>query len=205
MTISYMNKDAAISDFLERYMFGQWLLDVAEIDEVYNEQQSQIDEALAAAFKQLLQQADTLHQQGKKGKVRYIYLSYLRTSIMEERIMYRLDAYDSNWYLDPIECTTQWEPSFIFNPLFRRMKALDQVKKQYARKITAMDLEQMMQIEAIKYHGLALEMLKSRLPFILDQLEITSIMDESGLTIAAGEYRDETELLYEYGQDGDTR
>ncbi|WP_438347715.1 hypothetical protein ACP8HI_18855 [Paenibacillus sp. FA6] len=202
--MNYMNKEAAISDFLEKFVFNQWINDVILIDDVYKERQEQIDRSLYESFNDLLVKASTLHEQGDKGEIRYIYCSYLRTSVMENKAMYRLDAYDSKWYLDSTECSTTWEASFMFEPLFKRMEMLEQEKKHYARKITSMDIEEVKQIEGYKYHLLTKELIKEQLPFIMDKCHFNHIIDDSGLIVAVGEYRDESEMVFEYnGQGGD--
>lgn len=203
--MNYMDKDAAISDFLEKHVFGQWINDVIDIDDAYKERQEQIDLSLFDAFNDLLVKASTLHEQGDKGKIRYIYYSYLRTSVMENKATYRLDAYDSNWYLDLTECSTTWNASFIFEPLFERIEKLEQEKKHYARKITSMDIEEVKQLEGYKYHVLTKEWIKEQLPSIMGTCHFNHIIDDSGLIVAVGEYRDETEIVFEYvGKGGDT-
>lgn len=200
--MNYMNKDAALSDFLEKYVFNQWINDVVLIDDAYKERQEQIDRTLYEAFNDLLVKASTLHEQGNKGKIRYIYCSYLRTSVMENKADYRLDAYDSKWYLDLTECSSRWDPSFMFDPLFERMELIEQEKKHYARKITSMDIEEVKQIEGYKYHLLTKEFIKEQLPSIMEKCDFKSIIDDSGLIVAVGEYRDETEIVFEYNSQG---
>ncbi|OAB45499.1 hypothetical protein [Paenibacillus glacialis] len=200
----YMDKDAALSDFLEKHVFNQWINDVILIDDAYKERQEQIDRSLCDAFNDLFVKASTLHEQGDKGKIRYIYCSYLRTSVMENKVVYRLDAYDSNWYLDPIECSITWNPSFMFDPLFKRMELLEDEKKLYARKITSMDIDEVKQMEGYKCHLLTKEFIKDKISSVMNECHFKQMADDSGLTVAVGEYRDESEIVFEYnGQGGD--
>ncbi|CAH1202488.1 hypothetical protein PAECIP111893_01806 [Paenibacillus plantiphilus] len=77
--------------------------------------------------------------------------------------------------MDKVECTALWRADFIFEPLFRRMKELEQTKKAYARKFTSQDLDRIKQIEAVKYHLLAIEFLKSMVPALLGSSDYAQI------------------------------
>lgn len=133
---------------------------------------------------------------GEKGEICTIYFSFLRTSIMENSAAYRLDAYDENWFLDRTECSVVWEADFIFAPLFRRMAELETVKFCYARKITSMDIERIKLMEAIKYHLLTVEFMRSMVPMLLECQGFCQMAKSPQICLLAGEYRDQSEVLY---------
>ncbi|MFB6367940.1 hypothetical protein ACFCP7_28810, partial [Paenibacillus elgii] len=147
-----MTKDEALQDLLERYVFDRWQFDLPEIDERYRQEKELIEQGFLAAFEAVCRQAVKLQEKGRKGDIYYVYISFLRTSIMADTAEYRMDAYDENWFLDPEECASLWSADFIFAPLFRRMGELGETRKAYARKITSMDIEKIKLIEAYKYH-----------------------------------------------------
>ena len=128
-----MDRDAALQDLLEKHVFTEWLQDLALIENNFLSRQQAIADELMAALESLCQLATVQHEQGRKGEIRYIYISLLRTRVMKNKAIYRIDAYDENWFLDGAECAVEWSADFIFQPLFNRMAKLEQLKSNYTR------------------------------------------------------------------------
>jgi hypothetical protein len=198
-----MDKQAAMHDFWQKHVLDRWQYDLIEIDQRYSEQKAGIENGFCQAFDALCTQAARQQEQGSKGEIHTIFFSFLRTSIMENSAAYRLDAHDENWFLDRTECTVAWEADFIFAPLFRRMTELEQVKSAYARKITSMDIERIKQSEAIKYHLLAVEFMKSMVPMLLECPGYRQMGKSLKICLLAGEYRDQCEVLYAHPDPAD--
>lgn len=192
-----MDRQAAMHDFFQKHVLDRWQYDLPLIDRRYNEEKEAIDRSFCDVFHELCTQAARQQGQGDKGEIHTIYVSYLRTSIMDNNALYRIDAYDENWFLDITECAVKWDASFIFDPLFKRMDELEVQKSAYARKITSMDIEQIKQMEAIKYHLLAVEFMRSMVPVLLDVPGYHQMAKSSKFCLLAGEYRDQSEVLYQ--------
>ncbi|CAH8245374.1 hypothetical protein WJ0W_002609 [Paenibacillus melissococcoides] len=200
-----MSKEEALQDLLEQHVFDRWQFDLPELDERYRQEKEQIERRFLAAFEAVCKQAAKLQAEGRKGSIRYVYFSFLRTSIMANTALYRIDAYDDNWFLDVEECASSWSADFIFAPLFRRMGELEEKRKAYARKITRMDIEKIKLIEAYKYHLLTVEWLRGFIPSLIES-EAYRRMDKSvNLQLFIGEYKDRCELLYETSGGDDER
>jgi len=195
-----MNRQAALDDFVERFVINQWMVDLPVIEAEYERRQEEIESAFLISFDEACKQAAIQQQAGRKGKAAYMYISLLRTHVMEGRAGYRIEVYDENWFMDRHDCSSVWEADFIFQPLFARMEALKGQLGPYARKVTAMDIDQMIQFELIPYHALTIELLKEMVPRLLPSSEWYERMVRSdALKIIGGEYRDTSELLYENG------
>ncbi|MEK5321130.1 hypothetical protein NSS94_17990 [Paenibacillus sp. FSL L8-0644] len=190
-----MDRDAALQDLLEKHVFTEWIHDLALIENNFLTRQQAIEDELIAALESLCQLATLQHEQGRKGDIRYIYISLLRTCVRKNKAVYRIDAYDENWFLDETECAVEWSADFVFEPLFNRMTKLEKLKSDYARKITTMDIEQIQQIEAVKYHLLTVEFLKSQMPVFIASPSLERMPKANVCTIFAGEYRDDNEIL----------
>ncbi|CAH1189905.1 hypothetical protein PAECIP111893_00003 [Paenibacillus plantiphilus] len=190
-----MDRDTVLDKFLEEHVFDQWLDDLIPIGDALNERKEEIEHGLCQTLDTVWRQVAEQQEQGVKGAIHYVYISLLRTGIMENIPHYRIDAYDENWMMDKVECTALWRADFIFEPLFRRMKDLEQVKKGYARKITSQDLDRIKQIEAVKYHLLAIEFIKSMMPALLSSMEYSRIAKSLGINWMAGEFRDQSVRL----------
>lgn len=190
-----MDKQTALQDFVEKYVLHQWENELLAIDQRYNQNKANIENGLTVAFDKACKKALKLQEQGPKGDIQYIYLSFLRTSIMNNTALYRIDAYDQNWYLDQEECSALWEADFIFHSLFQNMAELETKKADYARKITSMDIERIKQYEALKYHSLAVEFLREMLPKLIETDGYKQMGKTPDLSIMAGEYMDQSEIL----------
>ncbi|MNH43805.1 hypothetical protein D3C79_1057970 [compost metagenome] len=59
-----------------------------------------------------------------------------------------------------------------------------------------MDIERILQIEAIRYHLFTIEFMRSMIPSILECEGYNQLGKKPNICILAGEYRDRSELLY---------
>lgn len=191
-----MDRDAALGDLLERYVFDRWQEDLLAIGDRYDKNQIKIETGFVQAIDNICRQAAQLQAQQLKGDIQYIYVSLLRTSVMEHRAHYRIDIYDERWFLDPVECSGLWEADFIFDPLFQRITELNTVKTQYARKISSMDIERILQIEAARYHLFAIEFMRNLIPSILEGEGYILMGKKPNICLLVGEYRDQCEILH---------
>lgn len=190
-----MDRETVLEAFLQEHVLERWVDDVPRIEENFFAAQTKIEASLLEAVTAVCEQVAALQQEGRKGRIRYLYISWLRTRLMGGEGVYRIDAYDGHWLLDRVECSTLWSADFVFEPLLRRMGRWEQTIKGYARRMTIMDLEQIGQIEAVKYHHLAVSFLHSMVPLLVHSEALQKLDKEPGFTIFAGEYRDESEPL----------
>lgn len=195
-----MNREEAIQDFMERYVIDRWQDEILAIDERYAKNKASIEKELTDAFVKVCHQAQLLQQQQRKGSIHYIYFSFLRTSILENKSIYRIDFYDENWFLDNEECCGHWDVDFIYHSLFQHMRELEEKRKAYARKVTAMDIEHFKLFEAFKYNMLVIEFIREQLPALLEQEAFKGVKCSEELHILAGEYMDQSEILYAGGE-----
>lgn len=191
-----MMKEAALEDFVKRYVLDRWQQELSVIDKRYYENKHNIKENLLGAFDSLCKNAVTLQELEKKGPIKYIYFSFLRTSIMQNTSLYRLDAYDEKWFLDKEECTASLKVDFIFNSLFQHMEELENKKMEYGRQITSMDIERIKLLEAPKYHIMTMEFIRSLVQQLVEIESYKKMLKSKDICIMAGEYMDASEILY---------
>ncbi|WP_127570749.1 hypothetical protein [Paenibacillus xylaniclasticus] len=191
-----VDKDVVMDRFLQDHVLDKWEPDLIVIQNQLAERETEIIGSFKQSFAKLCARAAEQQREGRKGPVQYIYISMLRTSVMEDDPLYLLEAFDEQWLLDPVACTSTWRADFAFSPLFRRMQELERVKVDYARAVTSMDLDRIKQIEVVKYHWMVLEFMRDQIPSLLLMDEYKEMLKNEGLKIMAGEYRDESQLLY---------
>ncbi|MBC2580545.1 hypothetical protein [Clostridium sp. DJ247] len=193
---STINKNEALQDFIEKYIADRWQEELFVIDERYKKNKEHIDNELISVFDSICKNALKLQNQDKKGDIKYIYISFLRTSIMDNKSFYRIDAYDKNWFLDKEECCTYWNTDFVFNSLFNHIEELEEKKKEYAKKITSMDIERIKLLEALKYNALVTEFIREMIPRLIETEGYIEMGKSLEICILVGEYMDASEIIY---------
>ncbi|RRJ63177.1 hypothetical protein EHV15_09780 [Paenibacillus oralis] len=193
---SVMSREEALGLFLENHVLDRWQGDLETISETFIKNQDSIKAGFAGVMDAVCRKGAGFQDTGVKGEIQFIYLSLLRTSVKEHQADYRIDLYDERWFFDPVECSLNWQAEFIFAPLFQRMRELDQLKSSYARKVSSMDIERILQMEAERYHLVAIEFMRSMVPAVLDCEGYKLLAKKPNLCIFAGEYRDRSEVIY---------
>ena len=194
--IIYPDKEKLIEEFEEKYVTDKWVDKFLEVDEMYKCDKAAIEENLISAFEEVCKQAIVLQEKQLKGEIKYIYISLLRTSILENKGEYRIDLYDENWFLDKEENSININLNFIYVPLFDFVKELKEKKSEYGRNITDMDIENIMLREVYKFHVLAVEFLKGLIENFIKISSYEKMKKAEDIRILAGEYMDEAEIIY---------
>ena len=156
-----VDKVKVINEFKEKYVDKRFREETFKIYERFNSNKEDIKEEIINKFKQVCAYSMELQEKGLKGEIQYIHISYLRTGLIENKGIYRIDLYDDKWFVDKEECSINIDFDFIFKALFSHMSELEEHKKEYGRNITEMDLERIKLKEADKYHDLAIKILKN--------------------------------------------
>lgn len=192
-----VDKEKILHEFNEKYVIKRFEQETVKIYEKFENNKEELKGEILSKFKKVCTYAKELQEKALKGEIKYIYISYLRTSIVENKGVYRIDMYDDKWFLDKEECFINLSLDFIFEPLFAHVGELEGHKKEYGRNITSMDIERIRLKEGDKYHKLTIEILKSMINDFLECDEYESMKKHETIMILAGEYRDEAILLYE--------
>ncbi|MCX7749290.1 MAG: hypothetical protein N2645_20720 [Clostridia bacterium] len=191
-----MDKNEMLKELISKYVLENWPQELLNMNERYSRDREKIEKDLELTFESVCRKASHNQRQGLKGAAQYICISFLRTSIMENTAFYRIDIYDDRWYLDTEECYGMWDADFIFSSLFREMDLLMSQKKQYGRMVTDMDMDTVKLSEALKYHTLAVEFIRSMIPRLVEGPGYREMDKTPQICIMMGEYRDFNEVLY---------
>lgn len=191
-----MNRYVTLEELVLKYLINNWEEEIENINERYYCNKEKIEQELVSAFEDLCRKAAEFQKQGVKGEIKYICISFLRTSIMENKSFYRIDAYDSRWYLDTVECCTMWNADFIFSSLFKQIDLMMAEKKQYGRFVRDTDIDKVKMAEALKYHTLTVEFVRSLIPRVIETAAYNEMGKVPEIIIMMGEYRDFNEVLY---------
>lgn len=192
-----VNKEKIMNEFKTKYIEGRFHEESTKIYEEFENNKKSIIQELILKFKEVCKKAINMQEKDLKGEIKYIYMSYLRISLMQSSGIYRIDLYDDKWFLDKEECCVNMDLSFIYEPLFKHMKELLEKRKEYGRTITEMDIEKIKLKEGDKYHRLGIKILESIVNDFVACDEYKEMKKNDEISILAGEYHDEAILIYE--------
>lgn len=192
----FIDRQAALDDFLKRHVLGHWEEKLADLLTSSEQYMEDMTASLIKAVEAGCKQVRLLQDKQLKGEIRYIHFSLLRTRLREREACYRLDFYDEQWVLDEMECSVYWRAEPLFAPLFRQAEVWERELAGYARKVTLMDVERFLQIEAMPYHALAVEYLRASVPELIGLEDYVQMRKRPELGWLAGEYKDSCEIIW---------
>lgn len=190
------DKEKAMAEFKMKYVDGHFEEEYPKIQERLDGSKEELKEKIIYKFKEACNKAKVQQEENLKNEIKYIYISYLRTSLLQNLSLYRIDLYDDKWYLDKEECYVNIDLSVIYESLFKHEKELQERKKEYSRTITEMDVEKIKLQESDKYHEIGIKFLDSIINDLVECNEYKEIKKSEEIIIFAGEYRDEAVILY---------
>lgn len=190
------DKQVLLEDFYEKYVDGKWVDNFLEIDEKYKSNTNEIEANIIEEFEEICKKATSLQSLELKGEIKYIYFSFLRTNIMEDKADYRIDFFDENWFLDKAECSISIKLDFVFEFLFSHMKDLKGKLNEFGRSITIMHIEEIKLIESEKYKVLANEFLSDIINKLVEIKSYKQMKKSEDILIMVGEYMGEVQQIY---------
>lgn len=191
-----IDKKKIVDEFKLKYVEKRYEEEVPKIYDRFYGNKENIKDEIITKFNKVCTYAGELQDKELKGSIRYIYISFLRTSIIENKGIYRIDLYDNNWFLDKEECFIDIDLDFIYEGLFSYINELYEKKKEYKPNITDIDIERIKFDEANKYNTLTIKILKSMISDFFECTGYKNMKKDEDIMIFAGDYRDEAILLY---------
>lgn len=192
-----VDKEKVMAEFKTKYVEGRFEEGYPKIEEKIDKHKEVIKEDIICKFKEVCKRAKKMQEENLKNEIKYIYISYLRTSFMQNSGKYRIDLYDDKWFLDKEECSVDIDLSFLYEFLFAHIEELQERKKQYGRTITEMDVENIKLREGDKYHKIGIKLLETLVNDLVECDEYKEMKKSNEISMFAGEYRDEALLIYE--------
>lgn len=191
-----VDKEKVMFEFKTKYVEGHFQEQFPKIQEKINKNKETLKEGIISRFKEVCCKAINMQEQALKNEIKYIHISFLRTSLMESSGIYRIDLYDDKWFLDKEDCSVNIDLSLIYESLFEHMKKLMERKMEFGRIITEMDIEKLVLKEADKYHKIGIDIFKSLVSDLEKCHKYEEMKKSKEISILAGEYRDEAEIIY---------
>ncbi|MCI9584316.1 hypothetical protein D3Z50_03545 [Clostridiaceae bacterium] len=106
---------------------------IGQIEEEFIQKESEIARSFAIPLFDGLKRYASLEREKAVGELKYIYVSFLRTSIIAGSPNYRLDFYDDRNRCSLIECSEEWNFNYIFDFLKHIDNSLKKMFKEQTR------------------------------------------------------------------------
>jgi len=96
-----------------------------EINDQFLSVLTSLSNGFHTALQEVLQKYALLRSSGKKETLKYIYISYLRSSIIIQQPTYRIDLYDENRFADLTDCFSYWDVGSFMNQIYKDIYVLE--------------------------------------------------------------------------------
>ncbi|MBP1172899.1 MULTISPECIES: pentapeptide repeat-containing protein [unclassified Paenibacillus] len=134
--------------------------------------------------------------QGRKEKIGYITYSMLRTTWLEERPTYLVEAANALWVLDPEPIRFEWDTSWTYSYWTDlQQKLRREVEKQHVS-LPELEWEQVMLEAAVHIHVLVVNIMRLAMKYAVHLPEFQELDREETFEIRVGEYMDHTVSVY---------
>ncbi len=190
------DKEKVLKEFQEKYVADKYKEEFTKIIEKYKTSREKIKENLTSKFNSVCKEAISLQEKELKGEITYIYFSMLRTRLLEDKGIWRIDLYDKKWFLDKEECSINIDLDFIYEPLFKHMEELSEKKKEYGRVIKEKDINLIKQREANKYNILAANVIIEMLQSFFECTSYNEMKKKEDMRIMISEYMGNSVMIY---------
>jgi hypothetical protein len=158
---------------------------------------SEVWNELKITIRKLLKKTELLQKEHKKGEVQYFIISFLRCSIYLDKLQWRMDILDDQFYLDDQECEGYYLPVFIQGKYWEDLDFL--LEKARDRFIRLQNYEWMeIKEQYTEFYVLfVLQMVDSLIEYIMEEIEENKISLSESFKVICGEYMDRGIILYE--------
>lgn len=188
-------------EYYNQYIRDKWVGNLIQIDINYEEKYEEIKESLKNQFQNICKEVLLQQENNEKGSIKYIYISFLRTNVLENNSNYRVDFYDEDWFLDKVESSGNMDMSFVFSYLYKFIDDLKEEIQKNKIKLSEVEIEKIKLDDSEKYNILAIEYLKSLIEDIIDGDYYKKLNKSDKIYIMSGEYMDNSTLLYPINQE----
>jgi len=179
---------------LQQMIDEEFSISSSYINNFFQEGKIQIARQLSVVLSGIYDKYQILYQNKKVEDLAWIYISFLRSSVLDNYPAYRIDFYDHRDCLAEVECDGEWEFDFVFShyhkikeEVFFRFKKQTRVKLYEADSLLIPLFEQ--------FHELA----KEYIPDVLHTCitEIPELKSLAKTEVKMGELFDQTITIWQ--------
>jgi hypothetical protein len=192
-----MKRAEAWEHFVTNYAQPAARKKIMALEEYFGQHQEELIAEFLESFREICLKIKAMQSVGAKGKIACITYSMLRTAILDRRPVYLVEAFNKEWFLDPVECQTRYPAGWAFQFLDQLGPELaEQLKSLYLHQIDRTKPERYLLQESEKYHQYVIRLARYAVDQVAQLPEFQAIEKEAEFAIRVGEYLDESEVVY---------
>lgn len=192
-----MNREEAMSTFQENVVNPTWNQVLFHLDERFRQNALVWGQDFFVHLVKAFEKICELQNQEKLGEINYIFITFLRTNLLEKRMELSIYAADKNWWFDEkIQQVGVFPCSYIFQPYYDCFLSFNQLRKKYVGKIIEEDIWHMQQEEGKNLLCYIERVSKLQRGKIQENNSFKKIKKGSEIKIYVGEHMDLGYLVY---------
>lgn len=167
-----------------------------QLDSYIKNHLDELTEQLSDCISQYGESIYEMQQTGEKGAIAYLQFSMLRTNILLNQHELRLDAYDENWYLDLVECSSSYKVKEVLTPLSEFADMVEALRKESAMRMTLRETQSRIFEESRKYMIFLAELIRLGMQKVILTEGYQKIRKAPVFVVCIGGLLDRVDLLY---------
>lgn len=199
--VGYMMKvsgerPAEMMHFLQPYMGERFTESCRWIQAETDTRAAEIWAGLKDTICRVLQDADVLQKQKKKGGIQYLAFSFMQYGVYMDRLEMRVEALDDNFYLDGQETAGFYRAEFLQD---RYMEDLAFLKRKAGEKYVRMqdyELEEIKKEYAGFFSSVLLRMMQGLTGLVTETVKESGVLTTDRFMVLYGEYMERAVILY---------
>lgn len=152
-------------------------------------------ELFSVALQNGFEKAYRKQQQGK-GKIKYISVSALLSSMISESYSLGINFYDERFYIDEVDVFTEFKIPYISDFIKENTEQTRKLLSYHRQPYKESDVAEIQKVYVLAYIVQVVEMLKSNISHILSKIQAEGVECEDVVTITFGAYMEQQMEIY---------
>ncbi|WP_285398902.1 pentapeptide repeat-containing protein [Lysinibacillus sp. fls2-241-R2A-57] len=183
-----MKREEALQHFMDECVSVHVSRLQEKVDRQFRQEKEVLLQPIINALEQLFANSRDQQKQEKLAPVAFIHFSLLRTSLLENKCTYLLEAYGETWYYDWIECTAQYEADWLSEAMIDLQKTLEIERKPYIT-IQSADVRAIIQQIVILFHQYIIQLVRYLFRYQKESVPAINFQRAACLRFRVGEYK----------------
>lgn len=148
------------------------------------------------SFDRLFHCAAAAQQRGEKGAIAWVCVSYLRSSLLTKTNDLRIDAYDSDFYLDVRETAAYWSGDFVYRQLEPDIAYFIKAAREHLIRVSTGEIKFFMTDYFCHYADFLQSYCRRHLPEAMALESYRRMEKTAAIKFTFGEYLEKTKVIY---------
>nr|WP_106781374.1 pentapeptide repeat-containing protein [Lysinibacillus timonensis] len=183
-----MKREEALQHFMDECVSVHVGRILEKVDQQFRQEKETLLQSIIHSLAQLFDNIRGQQEQEVLPPVAFIHLSLLRTSLLENKCTYLLEAYGEKWYYDLTECTAQFEAKWLSEAMGELQKTLEIERKPYIIIQTA-DIRRIIQQTVNVFHQYIIQLVRYLFRYQKESVPEMNFQRAACLRFRVGEYK----------------